>query len=919
MSLKQRLGLAAEPVFLMDGSAFIYRGFFANRNMQRSDGFPTNSLVVVSRVLLRILREERPRYFAFVQDGKGPNFRHEIFPLYKANRDATPEDLVRQLDPIHRMVRALGLRLEVSQGCEADDCIASLAARFAAEHPVIIVSGDKDLKQCLGPNVYMWDPASKEEKLVSEADFTAESGVTPAQWPDVQALIGDTSDNIPGVPGIGPKTARQIFSICPSLEDIRDHFVLLPPKMQAKLQAHLENMFTWRELTTLRRDFCPGVTLEDLRVRPLDAATCALLTEEFELFALRRELAALDRLQAAEADLPEEFLDAGSIREDAQPAAGKKTAAEQASLPLAQPARSGRATSQMSLLDAMPQESAPALDDVSALPDCGDARVALIWAHGDREAPYLAVEGADGSSLGEWQWKGPVAELARWLAPARTLVTADLKGMLTSASCWQFLAGRAGDCIDLGVAAYLLNPEENDYGWPRLSARWGAVLRHELESRGETAPGPARLGLAMAQLFEQRMEKDGLLELFRRLEMPLLPVLAGMEQSGVAIDAAAFRAFLDDVQGRLDQLTAHVYELAGTQFNIRSAQQLGDVLFNGLGLPAPRKTKGGQASTSQQTLEKLAGQHPVVDSILPYRKLEKMRSTYLDPLPRLVDPQGRIHTTFNQKATATGRLSSSNPNLQNIPVRGPLGKRMRSCFIAGPGRLLVSADYSQVELRVLAHVSQDPALLEAFRNGEDIHARTAALVYDLPPDQVSPDQRRNAKTINFGLIYGMGAQKLAQELKISTTQAKDFIARYFERLQGLKEFYEGVEASARKHGFVTTLGGRRRLLPDINSASGQAAALARRQAINTVIQGSAADIIKLAMLAVARDERLRELDARLLLQVHDELLLEVPADAAEEAGALVARLMQDVCPAGKELSVPLLVDWGTGHDWGAAH
>ena len=884
MSLKQRLGLAAEPVFLMDGSAFIYRGFFANRNMQRSDGFPTNSLVVVSRVLLRILREERPRYFAFVQDGKGPNFRHEIFPLYKANRDATPEDLVRQLDPIQRMVRALGLRLEVSQGCEADDCIASLAARFAGEHPVIIVSGDKDLKQCLGPNVYMWDPASKEEKLVSEADFTAESGVTPGQWPDVQALIGDTSDNIPGVPGIGPKTARQIFSICPSLEDIRDHFVLLPPKLQAKLQEHLENMFIWRQLTTLSREACPGVTLDDLRVRPLDAATCALLTEEFELFALRRELAALDRLQAAEADLPEEFLDAGSIREDARPAAGKKAAAEQASLPLAQPARSGRATSQMSLLDAMPQESAPALDDVSALPDCGDARVALIWAHGDREAPYLAVEGADGGSLGEWQWTGPVAELARWLAPARTLVTADLKGLLTSAPCWQFLAGRAADCIDLGVAAYLLNPEENDYGWPRLSARWGAVLRHELESRGETAPGPARLGLAMAQLFEQRMEKDGLLELFRRLEMPLLPVLAGMEQSGVAIDAAAFRAFLDDVQGQLDQLTAHVYELAGTQFNIRSAQQLGDVLFNGLGLPAPRKTKGGQASTSQQTLEKLAGQHPVVDSILQYRKLEKMRSTYLDPLPRLVDPQGRIHTTFNQKATATGRLSSSNPNLQNIPVRGPLGKRMRSCFIAGPGRLLVSADYSQVELRVLAHVSQDPALLEAFRNGEDIHARTAALVYDLPPDQVSPDQRRNAKTINFGLIYGMGAQKLAQELKISTAQAKDFIARYFERLQGLKEFYEGVEASARKHGFVTTLGGRRRLLPDINSASGQAAALARRQAINTVIQGSAADIIKLAMLAVARDERLRELDARLLLQVHDELLLEVPADAAEEAG-----------------------------------
>ena len=915
MSLKQRLGLAAEPVFLMDGSAFIYRGFFANRNMQRSDGFPTNSLVVVSRVLLRILREERPRYFAFVQDGKGPNFRHEIFPLYKANRDATPEDLVRQLDPIHRMVRALGLRLEVSQGCEADDCIASLAARFAAEHPVIIVSGDKDLKQCLGPNVYMWDPASKEEKLVSEADFTAESGVTPAQWPDVQALIGDTSDNIPGVPGIGPKTARQIFSICPSLEDIRDHFVLLPPKMQAKLQAHLENMFTWRELTTLRRDFCPGVTLEDLRVRPLDAATCALLTEEFELFALRRELAALDRLQAAEADLPEEFLDAGSIREDAQPAAGKKTAAEQASLPLAQPARSGRATSQMSLLDAMPQESAPALDDVSALPDCGDARVALIWAHGDREAPYLAVEGADGSSLGEWQWKGPVAELARWLAPARTLVTADLKGMLTSASCWQFLAGRAGDCIDLGVAAYLLNPEENDYGWPRLSARWGAVLRHELESRGETAPGPARLGLTMAQLFEQRMEKDGLLELFRRLEMPLLPVLAGMEQSGVAIDAAAFRAFLDDVQGRLDQLTAHVYELAGTQFNIRSAQQLGDVLFNGLGLPAPRKTKGGQASTSQQTLEKLAGQHPVVDSILQYRKLEKMRSTYLDPLPRLVDPQGRIHTTFNQKATATGRLSSSNPNLQNIPVRGPLGKRMRSCFIAGPGRLLVSADYSQVELRVLAHVSQDPALLEAFRNGEDIHARTAALVYDLPPDQVSPDQRRNAKTINFGLIYGMSAFGLAQNLGIERRMAAHYIDEYFARYPGVRVYMDAKRAEAHERGYVETAFGRRLWIPEIASSRKPVQAAAERAAINAPMQGTAADLIKKAMIAVDAWLRAEGLRSRLVLQVHDELILEAPVEEAE----LVRRKVPELMAAVASLSVPLVAEVGMGDSWGAAH
>ena len=309
----------------------------------------------------------------------------------------------------------------------------------------------------------------------------------------------------------------------------------------------------------------------------------------------------------------------------------------------------------------------------------------------------------------------------------------------------------------------------------------------------------------------------------------------------------------------------------------------------------------------------------MVESILQFRKLEKMRSTYLDPLPRLVDSRGRIHTTFNQKATATGRLSSSNPNLQNIPVRGPLGKRMRSCFIAGPDNLLVSADYSQVELRVLAHMSQDAALLEAFRNGEDIHARTAALVYDLTPDQVSPDQRRNAKTINFGLIYGMGAQKLAQELKISSNEAKEFIARYFERLTGLKEFYEEVEAVAKRQGYVSTLGGRRRLLPDIHSANGQNYALARRQAINTVIQGSAADIIKLAMLAVAHDAELKRLDARLLLQVHDELLLEAPTGAAAAVGERVAALMGGVMPGGAALSVPLVVDWGCGPDWGSAH
>ena len=891
MSLKDRLGLATAPLFLMDGSAFIYRGFFANRNMQRSDGFPTNALVVVSRVLLRILREEAPAHFAFVQDGRGKNFRHDIFPLYKANREATPEDLVRQMDPIQRMVRALGLRLILSEGCEADDCIASLAERFSAQCPVVIVSGDKDLKQCLGPNVFMWDPGSRDEKLVTAEDFVRETGVQPAQWADVQALIGDTSDNIPGVPGIGPKKAQQIFETCASLEEIRDHFERIPAKLQEKLRDHLENMFTWRELTTLRRDFCTDITLDDMAVQPPDAAACSAISAEFELFALRREMEALLR--------------AGASR-NARPPQGEP-AADAAPSP-------ARGTHQLSLLEMaspLPESLPPLFRTTNRLPAPEGARLAVIWAQGEDAPPHLAVASADDpDDMPPWtgRWAGEPDVLADYLAQAALVVSEDAKRLWRRGLLRE--EGRQR-IMDLGIAAYLLNPEENDYGWPRLAVRWGAGL-----PRRDNA---AALALDMARLLENRLLRDGLLALYENLEIPLAPVLARMEAAGIAIDGRAFGRFLADVQQELDELTAAVYAAAGRSFNIRSAQQLGEVLYGEMGLPAPRKTRGGQASTSQETLERLAGRHPVVESILQFRKLEKMRSTYLDPLPRLVDDSGRLHTTFNQKATATGRLSSSNPNLQNIPVRGPLGKRMRTCFVAGAGRLLVSADYSQVELRVLAHMSQDAALLDAFRRGEDIHARTAALIYDCPQDAVTPDQRRNAKTINFGLIYGMGAQKLAQELKITTNEAKEFIARYFERLTGLKAFYDEVEATARRQGFVTTLGGRRRLLPDIHSANGQASALARRQAINTVIQGSAADIIKLAMLAVDADHVLRDLRARLLLQVHDELLLEAPQETAQEAAQRVAGLMASVQPGGNALTVPLLVDAGIGPDWGTAH
>ena len=904
MSLKQSLGLDADPVFLMDGTAYIYRGFFANRHLQRSDGFPTNALVVVTRVLLRILREERPRHFLFLKDGRGKNFRHEIYADYKANREAMPEELARQLAPIESMVQALGLAFRETHGCEADDCIAALAARFAPSLPVVIISGDKDLKQCLAPNVFMWDPGASEARLTTEADFEAENGVKPAQWPDVQALVGDASDNIPGVPGIGPKTARQIFAICPTLEDIRDHFALLPPKLQDKLRPHLKDMFTWRELTRLSRSVCADLDLAALDVGPIDIPACRALAEEYELFALKREIAAL--VQAGAPHISALDKSAAAASDDRAQVSAVRG-----------PAQLDLGISQI--------PDAESVSSATGLPACAGMAVALIWAGGPAQPPRVAVgplwdakaisgeekdPAAALAGVAEYSWTGPMAGLCAWAQAAGEVIVADLKSLLLAAPFWQGLLKTR--VLDLGLAAYLLGPEAGEYGWSRLAARWSDALG--LEGRG-----PAILALGMARTLAAQLQANDLARLYADMELPLAPVLARMEECGIAIDPAAFRSFLADVQQELDAITREIYAEAGGEFNIRSAQQLGEVLYERLKLAAPKKTRGGQPSTSQETLERLAPDSPLVQNILQFRKLEKMRSTYLDPLPKLMDAHDRIHTTFNQEATATGRLSSSNPNLQNIPVRGPLGKRMRACFVAAPGNALVSADYSQIELRILAHMSQDPALLDAFRQGEDIHARTAALIFDLPQDKVSPDQRRMAKTINFGLIYGMGANKLAQELKLATAEARAFIDRYFARLSGLKTFYERVIEGARERGYVVTLAGRRRWLPGILSANGQTVSQAQRQAVNTVIQGSAADVIKLAMLAAARDDELRLLEAGLVLQVHDELLLELPEKGAREAGARLALLMESVRPGGTKLSVPLAVDWGTGHDWGSAH
>ncbi len=879
MTLANRLGFSQTPLFLVDGSAYIYRGYHAFRDLARSDGFPTSALFMIFRLLFKILKEQEPRHLVFFLDGKGPTFRSNIYAAYKANREAMPEPLARQLEPLRQGLALLGVPVIIPQEAEADDGIASLAARFSPSLPVVIVGADKDLKQCLSNRVVLYDPSGKAEKITTLADFTADCGIAPASWPDLQALVGDSSDNIPGIPGVGPKTALDILRQLPTLEAVRDGLDTIKPKVRDKIVPLMEELFTYRELTRLKTDILPETGLDDAR------------------------------LGAPEAKALREFLLAYELRNLARDIPGQPPA------PVSTPAApAGPRAAQLSLFDApRPAAAQPVAAPAVApppviaapledLPDPTGQQLALV----PLEQGYSLSYGSDEMFI------DPEPEaLAAFLARAGRAAVPSVKALLTVSPA--FAAVPLAVWFDLGLAAYLLNPESRAYAFDRL--RDSLFADPSVDTEGVSPTDNARAAALLAEVLAARLETAGLSRLVAELEMPLIPVLVAMERAGIGIDKAAFAAFANEVTGRLSGLEADIVALAGKPFNPRSSQQLGEILYTDLGLRAHGKTPGGAASTSQDALERLAGAHPLVDRILEFRKLEKLRSTYLAPMPALADRDSRIHTTLNNMATATGRLSSSNPNLQNIPIRGEFGRRMRDCFTAGPGNRLVAADYSQIELRVLAHLSGEPALLDAFAHGADIHARTAAILFDKPEEAIAPDERRQAKTINFGLLYGMGPQKLSRDLGIKLDAAKAFIARYFERLPGLSAFYEGIVEAAKRDGFVTTLAGRRRLLPDIASANSQLSSQARRQAINTVVQGGAADIIKMAMLAAAGDAELAGLGAVLVLQIHDELLLETPEAAAKDAGARLAGLMTGVI----SLAVPLEVDWGTGRTWGEAH
>ncbi|MFH1914158.1 MAG: DNA polymerase I [Pseudomonadota bacterium] len=877
MPLKERLRFDSEPVYLIDGTALFYRAFYARADLKRADGFPTNAINTTLRVLMNMLRDENPSHVAFIMDGKGPTFRHQLYDRYKAQRPAMPEPLAQQIEPVRRGVELLGVRLMVSDGVEADDSICALAHKYKSDRPVVIVASDKDLKQCLDRNVVMLNQAGKAEKIITLESFREEEGIEPAQWPDYQAIIGDSADNIPGIPKVGPVTARKIMQTCPTLEALRDNCADLPDTLREKVEPELENVFLYRELTRMKADCC-DLPLNHFAIRPMDLDGLHDFLDEFELRGLKR-------------DLPRRPSKPGKPAQAAAPAAG----------------------GQFSLFDS--PAAAPVADDepptteatsTDALPSLAGEEVGLVF---EDDAFFVGVESR------EYRYTGPADALVRALEHAAVVATPSVQELLRADPAWGYLL--SSQWFDLSLAAYLLDPEARNYTWPRLRQSMTQDGRSEFaEAAGELHPRSRGLAaLAYMNGIRGQVTSADLGPLMRDLEIPLIPVLVSMEQAGIFIDLDAFSGFLDDVSRQLDALTRSIIDHAGEPFNIRSSQQLATILFDKLDIKAGGKTATGQRSTANEVLEAIRGKHPMVEDILEYRMLEKLRSTYLEPLPKLVGDDGRLHTHFNQLATATGRLSSSRPNLQNIPIRGKYGPRMRACFTAGPGAMLAAADYSQIELRVLAHFSGDPALIDAFRGDEDIHTRTAALLTDKEPGEVLPDERRNAKTINFGLIYGMGPQKLARELGITVNEAKEFIERYFDKLATLKAFYDTIVHDAETRGFVTTLAGRRRLLPELHSRNNQLASQAKRQAINTVIQGSAADIIKMAMVAAHKDKELTTLGARVILQVHDELIVEAPEATIRLAGERLKTIMQSVA----DLAVPLKVDLGVGRNWADAH
>ncbi len=882
-------------LYIIDGNSYLYRAFYAIRGLTASDGTPTNAIFGVTNMIFKLLREKNPDYFAIVFDTPEPTHRHILFEDYKAHRTGMPDELKPQVPLIKEIIDAFNIVMIEKPGYEADDILGVIAKDAEAEGlDVFIVTGDKDMCQTVTPKIKLYD--TMKEKITEEKDVIEKYGVKPSQFPEILALMGDASDNIPGAPGIGEKTAVKLLK---EFGDI-DNLIACSEKIKNKrarnaVADNIESIRLSKELATIHPDVPLDITIKDLKVREPDWDSLLGHFRRYGLSSLIRLVP--DKEAPPQVDTQYiTILDTDTLRK---------------------------------ALSGVRDELTIDTETTSASPMNAEL-VGISFSIEPEKAYYVPISH---SYLG----------MPKQLTIEQ--VTNEMKAILENADIkktghnikYDLIVLRnaginmKGIGFDTMIASYLLNPNKANHNLTDVSMDHLGIKKIDfkdvlgkdrkdfsevpVEEATEYAGEDAAATLKLKKCLGPEIKKDGFEELFNDMEVPLIEVLADMEMAGIKIDIPLMQEYSDKMARELTSIEQRIYFIAGEEFNINSPKQLQEILFDKLGLKPLKKTKTGY-STNIEVLEQLALEHELPKEIIEYRGLSKLKNTYVDALPKLVNPKtGRVHTSFNQTITATGRLSSSEPNLQNIPIRSDWGKKIRMAFITETGNLLLSSDYSQIELRVLAHLSHDKSFVEVFQNDGDIHTMTACQLFDVTPDRVTDDMRRRAKTVNFGIVYGISPYGLSRQLSIPPEEAKSYIDTYFAKYDGLKIYFDELIKNAKENGYVSTIFNRKRAIPELGSSNRNTHQLGERLATNSPVQGSAADIIKISMINISNRIKKEGLKTKMLLQVHDELLFEVPEDEKD----IVMKMVKEEMEGAVKLSIPVTVDMGIGKNWAEAH
>ena len=864
----------SSKIVLIDGHSILNRAFYGLPDLTNAEGLHTNAIYGFLTIMFKLLEEEKPEYLTVAFDVHAPTFRHKMYAEYKGTRKPMADELRQQVPVIKEVLHAMGVKTIECAGLEADDLIGTLSNRCENEGmEVTVISGDRDLLQLATEHVKIRIPKTKQGKTEIEdyyaKDVEERYQVTPKEFIDLKALMGDTADNIPGVPSIGEKTATKIITQYHSIEEAHEHVdELKPPRASKALSEHWDLAVLSKELATIN-------VKADFPYELSEAKLGNLYTEEAYIFFQKLEFKNL--LSRFDVSAP-----ANKV-EDGFKIIASKSEAEKVFVQAEEASTIG------AVIFKDLENVLPLFADQAGLGGIG-----LCFS---KEESYCIKVEKD--ITGEWLLK-KLADVA-----AETYAMFHLKESME-----QVTIRNQANCFDVSVAAYLLNPLKNNYTWEDVAREHLGLMIDEKIDQDMKACYESYVNYASVEVLRQKLRDTKMDTLFRDIEMPLVFTLFDMEQNGIRVEADALKQYGDQLAGKIAELEKEIYEEAGETFNINSPKQLGVVLFENMKLPGGRKTKTGY-STAADVLEKLAPEHPVVAKILEYRQYTKLKSTYADGLANYIQDDGRIHGKFNQTITATGRISSTEPNLQNIPVRMELGRLIRKVFIPEEGYRFVDADYSQIELRVLAHCSGDEHLIQAYKEQSDIHRITASQVFHIPFDEVTPQQRRNAKAVNFGIVYGISSFGLSQDLSITRKEAAKYIDDYFATYPGIKTFLDHAVTHAKEEGYVVTLFGRRRPVPELSSSNFMQRSFGERVAMNSPIQGAAADIIKIAMIRVNQKLKKQKMKSRLVLQVHDELLIEAYEPELDE----VQNILKEEMEHAAELKVPLEIDMHTGDNW----